>query len=389
MAVGKLSGDTIDMIIADPNYVEMCIKVMEMEQDVNEDYLVPFTEDDKDEDGNPIVRERNGDYGKTIKYVPIKYVRERADLAFNRKYNFLIVAERRETDPFGRKRYNRDDEEYEDVEGDKYIRCIGMMIVPGLGVRMAYGVKKVRGGAESTDWKAAQSDAFKKCCEAFGIYLDYSMADEDDDEDDSGSRRRGSGGKSRKSDIAALDLSDVEYDDDSLDEASEYEVGFGKYKGWTLSEILDEGENGESYLAYLWNYDGKGGDDDAREYAGMLLKSLQDERGDIPSRKNAAKKASGKGGTSRRDSGSTMPSSGNTRASGKGGDKAMSAADKRKRERLISVCEEALEDYDTVARRSVILSVSPSSSHPKGKTKLENLTLSELEELAEVLADDE
>lgn len=377
------SGDTIDKIIMDPAFIETSIKVMEMEPDIDEDFLVPFTEDEQDEEGNAVVKERDGDYGDTIKYVPIKYIRQRADAAFKKKYSFLIIGERREDNPFERKRWNKQDEEYEVFDGDKYIKCIGMMIVPGLGIRMEYGVKKVRGGAESSDWKACKADAFKKCCEAFGIYLDYET-DDSDEEDNIPKKSNGKGGGKKGKDI---DLSEVEYDDDELAEAMEYAIDFGKYDGYTLGELVSEDE---SYVEWLVE---KAREEEMREMAAIVLKSVRDEEDSKASRsknrrgssKTSSSKTGNKSGNSTtRKSESTSKTGG----SSKGGEK-LTPQQQRKKDKLLAVCEEALEDYDTVQARSVIQSVSVSNEFKKGKTKLEQLTLRELEELTEVLAEDE
>lgn len=389
--------DTIDIIQNDPAFIKMCLEVMAQEPDIDEEYLVPIEEDEEDENGNPVVRERKGDYGDMVKYVPVKYIRERADLAFKRKYSFSIVAERREVDPFERRRYNRDEDDYENVDGDKYIRCIGMMIVPGLGVKMGYGVKKVRGGAESYDWKAAQTDAFKKCCEMFGIYLNYQATDDDDEEDSGSSRRSGSGKKSgggkggSANSLDELDLDDVEYDDDELEEAGDLEISFGKYSGYTLSEIMDEDEG---YFCWLCL---NARDDDVRESASIVAKAALDEQNSRSNRKSKTKT-----GKSSKSSSSRTSKSKTSRRKGsddddeeeeaprrKTGKSKTSSADEKKRQKLIDVCDEAMEDYDKIARNTVIASVSVSQKYPKGKRNLEDLTIRELEELAEVLADED
>lgn len=269
---------TIDLIMQDPKFVELAIKVMEMEPDYDEDWLVPFEPDETDEEtGASIVKTRKGDYGQQISYVPAKYVRQRLDLAFNKKWTFFIVAEHRETEPF--QRWSKNDEDY--VDGSNYLKCIGMMVIPGFGVRMEYGVKKVFGDAESSDWKACKTDAFKKCAEAFGIYLNYADDDADDEEDS------GRGGKRGKK----VDLSDVEYTDDDLDEAFETIITFGKYKDYTLKEIIDE-EDDSSYVEWLAE---NARDDDIRFFSTVILKYYEEQEEE----KNSRRK--GKGKTSARD----------------------------------------------------------------------------------------
>ena len=123
----KINTMNIDVIMQNPAFVELAMKVMEMEPDIDEDYLVPFEPDEEDEEtGAKIVKTRRGDYGQDISYVPSRYVKKRVDLAFNKKWSFFIVAERRETEPF--QRWSKQEEDY--VDGSNYLRCIGMMVVP-------------------------------------------------------------------------------------------------------------------------------------------------------------------------------------------------------------------------------------------------------------------
>lgn len=385
---------TIDLIMQDPKFVELAIKVMEMEPDYEEDWLVPFEPDETDEEtGASIVKTRKGDYGQQISYVPAKYVRQRLDLAFNKKWTFFIVAEHRETEPF--QRWSKNDEDY--VDGSNYLKCIGMMVIPGFGVRMEYGVKKVFGDAESSDWKACKTDAFKKCAEAFGIYLNYADDDADDEEDS------GRGGKRGKK----VDLSDVEYTDDDLDEAFETIITFGKYKDYTLKEIIDE-EDDSSYVEWLAE---NVRDDDIRFFSSVILKYYEEQEEEKNSRRKGKGKSSardkGKNGRSGRSSNSKgkgkgdymnppedddddEEDSGRGRRNGRSGNKGKggrgkSNDDEDERERLLEECRNALDDFDKVQARSMLTSVSVSNKYPKGKTKLDLFTLAELQELAEVL----
>ena len=390
---------SIDIIMQDPKFIELALKVMEMEPDINEDYLIPFEPDDEDEDtGAKIVKTRKGDYGNDIGYVPVKYVRQRLDNAFNSKWSFFIVAEHREVEPF--QRWSKQDEDY--VDGSNYLKCIGMMIVPGLGIRMEYGVKKVFGDAESTDWKACKTDAFKKCAEAFGIYLNY--ADDDEDEDNN-SGRGGKGKRGKK-----LDLFDVEYSDDDLDDALEEEVGFGKYNGYTLREIMED-EDDSSYLEWLAE---NANDDDMRFFASVVLKYYEEQEEEKSSRRSkgrSGKSSSGKGKSSSKgrgksrskdedddymnppedddedeeDSRRSSKSKGrNSSSKGRGKSKS-SDEDEDEKDELIESCRAELDNYDKVQARSMMTSVSVSNKYPKGKTKLETFTVAELRELAEVL----
>lgn len=382
---------TIDLILQDPKFVELAVKVMEMEPDYDEDWLVPFEPDETDEEtGASIVKTRKGDYGQQISYVPAKYVRQRLDLAFNKKWTFFIIAEHRETEPF--QRWSKNDEDY--VDGSNYLKCIGMMVIPGFGVRMEYGVKKVFGDAESSDWKACKTDAFKKCAEAFGIYLNYADDDVDDEEDS------GRGGKRGKK----LDLSDVEYTDDDLDEAFETIITFGKYKDYTLKEIIDD-EDDSSYVEWLAE---NARDDDVRFFSSVILKYYEEQEEEKNSRrkgkgKSSARDNKNKSGRSGRSSNSkgrgkgnymnppeddadNEEDSGRGRRSGKGkSGRGKSNDDDDERDRLLEECRNALDDFDKVQARSMLTSVSVSNKYPKGKTKLDLFTLAELQELAEVL----
>lgn len=401
----EMKETSIDIIMQDPKFIELATKVMEMEPDIDEDYLVPFEPDETDEEtGAKIVKTRKGDYGNDIGYVPVKYIRQRLDRAFNSKWSFFIVAEHRETEPF--QRWSKNDEDY--IDGSNYLKCIGMMIVPGLGIRMEYGVKKVFGDAESTDWKACKTDAFKKCAEAFGIYLNY--ADDDDEEEESGSRGGNKRGKK-------LDLSDVDYTDDDLEDALAEEVGFGKYKGYTLQEIMDD-EDDSSYIEWLAE---NARDDDMRYFASVVLKHYEEQEEEKNSRRSKGRnsgKSSGKsskgrnsnskGGSGRGKRGKSEdddymnppedeeeeddePKRGrnNSRkgssSRGKGKSSGKSSDDDDEKEELIESCRAELDNYDKIQARSMMTSVSISNKYPKGKTKLEQFTVSELKELAEVL----
>lgn len=391
---------TIDLILQDPKFIELAVKVMEMEPDYDEDWLIPFEPDEKDEEtGVSIVKSRKGDYGQQISYVPAKYVRQRLDLAFNRKWTFFIVAEHRETEPF--QKWSKQEEDY--VDGSNYLKCIGMMVVPGFGIRMEYGVKKVYGDAESSDWKACKTDAFKKCAEAFGIYLNY--ADDDADEEDSGSRRGSKGKKGGK-----VDLSDVEYTDDDLDDAFEEVLTFGKYKNYSLKEIYEE-EDDISYIEWLAE---NANEDDMRFFASVILKYNEEQEEEKNSRRRGRGSSKGKSSSSgrkgkeskgrgkgKKDDNYMNPpeddeeeeeekprrgrgGSKTSKSSGRKG-KSSDADDEDEKEQLMEDCRNALDDYDKVQQRSMMTSVSVSNRYPKGKTKLEQFTLSELQELAEVL----
>lgn len=369
----------ISILMSDPKFVELAIKVMEMEAEIDEDMLLPFTEDDEDENGNKIVKTRKGDYGNMISYVPSKYVRERFDKAFNRKWSFFIYGEQKEDEPVDK--WSKKDEEY--VDGDKYIKCIGMMIIPGLGIRMEYGTKKIWGATEASDWKACKTDAFKKCCEAFGIYMDYDISDdEESDEEDDNSSKSSKGKKSK------LNLDDIEYTDDELEEALETTVDFGKYDGSTLSEIY---EDDEKYIEWLAK---EARDEDLQFLAKVILKYNAEQEAEKSSRrnknnrssKNSNSKSKGKSSSSRRGRDEDDEEEDEEpKKSSKGKSRSKSKDDDDEKEALLDAISEELENYDKVQARGLISSSSISSKYPKGKTKLNDLTLNELRELADVL----
>lgn len=359
----------IENIISDPQFVKLAMETMAMKKDYDEDYLVPFELDDVDEDGNKIVQTRQGDYGKDIQYVGVKHIKERLDLAFNRKWSFLIVAERRENEPFPR--WSKKDEDY--VDGDYYLRCIGMMIVPGFGIRMEYGIKKTRGSNEATDWKACKTDAFKKCAEAFGIYLNYDIEDDDEDSIPKSGKK---GSKKSK-----LDLSDVEYTDDDLEDALSEVVTFGKYADLTLGDIAEEDIK---YLEWLAE---NARDDDMKDYASIVLKSKQDEESEKKNRRNKGnrkEKYSASEKQSRRNLGLDDDEE-DEKPARRGKSSRRSNEDDEERQELMDACIEALDDYDKSQARTIIKSVSTSSKHKGGKTKVEDLSLNELRDLADVL----
>lgn len=389
---------TIDIIMQDPKFIELAVKVMEMESKIDEDYLVPFEPDEEDEDtGAKIVKTRRGDYGNDISYIPVKYIRKRLDAAFNQTWSFFIVAEHRETEPF--QKYSKKDEDW--IDGDNYIKCIGMMVVPGLGIRMEYGVKKVFGGGESSDWKACKTDAFKKCAEAFGIYLNYA---DDDEEDEGGSSRKRKKGKK-------MDLSDVEYSDDDLSDALETEVDFGKYKGSTLQEIMDE-EDDQSYIEWLAE---NAREDDMREMAEIVLKYYEDQEEEKSSRrkskgKSSSRKSKSSGRSSKRnrkdeddedeefmnppeddDEDEEEPKRRSSRSSRKSKSSSKKSSSRKSKDEdeeideLMEACREALDDFDRMQVKSMIQSISVSNKYPKGKSKIEELTEKELKDLADVL----
>ena len=350
----------LDVITDVSSFIDSAMKVMEAEPDYDESYLVPFAPDEVDEETNvPIVKTRDGDYGNTISYVPSKYVLKRLNLAFNNKWSFFIVAEKREAAPLPR--WSKRDDDW--IDGSYYLKCLGCMIIPGFGVRMEYGVKKVFGDAESSDWKACKTDAFKKCAAAFGIYLDYD--DEDDDSQSNSSGNRGSKG-------TKLDLDNLEYTDDDLDDAFECSIDFGKYGkdgSVTLRQIIED-EDDLKYVEWLAS---NANDDDVRFFASVLIK-YYDEQSKEKNNKRKHKNS---------DKGKRNGNSSGGRSSGKG--KHKDESDEETMEELLEFCRNELNNYERIQRRSLMASASMSNKYPKGKTKLELFTLNELRELAESL----
>lgn len=376
----------IEVILQDPRFVELSLKVMEMEQDYNEEYLVPFEPDDEDENGNPLVKKRKGDYGKELSYIGVKHIRERLDDAFNKKWSFFVLAEHRETEPF--ERYDKSEDDY--VSGSNYLKCVGMLVVPGFGIRMDYGVKKVRGDSESADWKACKTDALKRCAEAFGIYLNYK--DEDDDDEDSGSGR-GSRSNSKGKEV---NLDEIEFTDDELEEALETEITFGKNKGLTLQEIY---EDDPSYIKWLSE---KAEDEDIRFFAAIIMKHQEEQEEEKNSRRNKNNRGGGRSGSSAgkgKETGSrrgSRASDADTGKSGRSSNKGKSSSrsksndselDEDEIEGLIEACRAELDTLDKVRAKSVMASVSISNKFPKGKTKLEQFTVAELNDLMEVFGE--
>ena len=305
---------------------------------------------------------------KKLRYVPSKFIKERLNKVLGCKYSFFILREERITDPLPR--YNRDEDSY--VESDCYIKVVGCLSIMGLGVQVAYGVKKTYGYGESDDWKAAATDAFKKCCSMFGIEADYDIDDDDVDDD---------------SEVESIDLDDVEYDEDSLNDALETELAFGKFKNLTLEEIYEEDP---TYLEWLME---NAKEKSIRENSAIVLKYFED--------KDSKKKKSAN--TSKSKSKSSSASSMTKKSSSSSSTSRKSSSKKREveeeddeedttdeRQELIDNIEEIFEEdeYDEIIRKQLIQSVSTSKKNPRGKTKLSLLTEKELTSLLEVLIED-
>lgn len=351
-----MDGGHVVGLINSPAWFDFVTKMMTVKVDIDVEALTKEFDEDQ-------VRTRKGDFGKTLSYVPAKFIRERLNEVLDCRWSFFPLAEQRVVNPI--KSYNKSTEEY--YESAKYIKIIGVLAIPGLGVQVQYGVKKTYGSTEANDWKAAATDAFKKCCSAFGIEADYDIEDEEPDDNASPN----------------IDLDDVEYDEDSLAEALEVEVTFGKYKDFTMEEILDEDPD---YLTWL--------SENAREKevkmaALIVLKSADDKKS---SKSKGSKK--GKGNAKKKESTSAKKGSSKTEKSSKSKSKKEEPEDEEddERQELITEIQEIFEesnDYDTVTIKELIKSISVSKKTPNGKRKLEELTLKELQALANVLTDED
>lgn len=354
-----------NQIVSTPAFYDFVLQVMNSDVEVDSEALREKFDDECE-------RKRKVG-GKELTYIPSKFIKERLNTVLDGKYSFFILSEERVTDPLPR--YDRNSDEYAD--SDCYIKVVGCLVIMGLGVQVAYGVKKTYGYGESDDWKAAATDAFKKCCSMFGIEADYDIEDSVDDE----------GGSKRE-----LDLDDVEYDDDSLAEALETEVTFGKFKNLTLEEIYDEDP---SYVEWLAE---NAHDEDMQDAAAIVLKYNDDQSG---SKKKSAKSKTS--GSKKKSSGSSSKGKSSSRSSSKSKSSSSRLSSKKKAEEeeedevddeiqeLIDSIEEIFEEdeYDDVTKKQLIQSVSTSRKNPKGKSKLSQLTQKELEALLEVLVEDD
>lgn len=345
--------DPVVNLITTPEWFAFVEKMMFAKVDVDVDALTAeFPEDQQ--------RKRKGDFGKVLDYVPAKFIRERLNEVLGCKWAFFPIAEQMVKNP--NPTWSKDDEEYRD--SSKYIKILGVLAIPGLGVQAQYGVKKTLGFNESNDWKAAATDAFKKCAAAFGIEADYDIEDEGDD-----------------SVAEDIDLDDVEYDEDELAEALETEVTFGKYKDLTLEEILDEDPD---YLEWLA---GNAREKELRMAACIVLKSSQDKK---KSRSKSRKSATSKKTSSKRTSAKSSVSKKSTSAKKKASNDEDEEDDEKSEliDQINEIFDES-DDYDTVTIKELIKSISTSKRNPQGKKKLEELTVKELEALISVLTEDE
>lgn len=370
-----------ETLMMNPKFVELAISVMKM--DISDDVNLEYLREEFEED---LIKVREGGYGKEIQYVAAKHYRDKLNDVFNHKWSFFPITSEVIDEPQFR-RYNKDDNEYEWLDGSPYVKVLGCLIIPGLGIQMQYGVKKVQGDTESDAIKAATTDALKKCCEQIGMSVPY---DEEDNYD--GSNNSSGGGKSERVDI---DIDDVEFTDEELEEALEVEIGFGKFKGQTLEDIV---EDEPEYLEWLYQ---KANEQEVAEAAAIVYKNYLDEEEAKKAKKKSRRSGrQGSGAKSERTSKSSKRTSSketkstkstkSTSASAKKKEK-VSPEDEEERQELLDTITEIFEEdenYDEVTIQSMVAGVSISKKYPQGKTELEQLTLSELNKLSEALVDD-
>ncbi|UNY39852.1 DNA repair protein [Bacillus phage vB_BauM_KLEB27-3] len=120
--------------------------------------------------------------GATLSYIGGSTVIDLLNEAFNYQWSFEIVREEVvESLPKLRTKWNREQKKNEpviDEQGNKVYdpqppvaKVLGRLTVPGLGIKEQYGSKVIIGGAteQESSFKAASTDAMKKCATLFGI----------------------------------------------------------------------------------------------------------------------------------------------------------------------------------------------------------------------------
>lgn len=132
--------------------------------------------------------------GTTLSYIGGHTVIRLLNKAFNYQWSFEIVSEEvKESVPkavydgWGKNRKPRVDASGNQIfEAQPPVaKVLGRLTVPGLGVKEQYGSKVLIGGAteQESAFKAASTDALKKCASLFGIGLEL-YGDEEGFEDD-------------------------------------------------------------------------------------------------------------------------------------------------------------------------------------------------------------
>ena len=122
-----------------------------------------------------LIKSRQAGFGKTLDYIEGHTVINLLNEAFGYCWSFSIVDECiYQTSPTTDKRGNV-------KGGDGYIvRVKGRLDVPGIGIKEQYGLKLLTGGNDVQEpaFKAAATDALKKCATLLGIGIELYMDDE-------------------------------------------------------------------------------------------------------------------------------------------------------------------------------------------------------------------
>lgn len=264
------SGSVFD-ISSHPDFFRFVTDIMSVDKKI--DIAGLTAEFDEDEQTTNTVA------GRKLTYVKSRVLRKRLRDFTGGNYSFMILSEQRVSDPLPR--YDRENKEY--VDSPAYIKVVAMLAIPGLGVQIQYGVKQTFGVGESNDWKAAATDAFKKCCQGFGLEATY-----DEDNEDNASPN-GSNKAPQKSDDDLEDsLGELEFDQELYEEALEEEVNFGKHKGLTLGEIWDEDP---SYVEWIAK---NAREEEMQEMALMVIKGKREEESSSKRKKKNNKKQESK-----------------------------------------------------------------------------------------------
>lgn len=123
------------------------------------------------------IKQRDTGFGKKLDYIEGARVIEILNRAFNYKWSFeIIAAEIVQAEPWINKRAGNKEE----PQG-KYAQVLGKLTVPGLGVKMAFGSKAIIGKVSEQEsvFKAAMTDALKKCATMFGVGKELYLEDEE------------------------------------------------------------------------------------------------------------------------------------------------------------------------------------------------------------------
>lgn len=255
----KKTEKALENIKLDPRYLELAIKVMEMEKDVDENFLKPFEQE--------FIKSREGYNGTNVFYVSGSDFLERARLAFKRRFTFLELQCIEDTSVV--RRWDKNTSQHVEKE-IPYINVIGLLAVPGLGVYTAYGSKKIVD--EATDVrKAAVIDAFKKCCEYVGIRMDYDDEDQQTVKPSIKPRVQNTNNYQQnnqtqnKPQQAQQATTSINYTVDQFNEACDHIMPNGKFKEKSLQEIFDEAPN---YLEWMSN---NFSDDNVKAYAKIVI----------------------------------------------------------------------------------------------------------------------